>query len=97
MAEKTLEQRIRALHFPFGIYDECDHEHTEAHLEAGDCLEIMEVGLTCEDGLMYRICESCCTDGGGQTEQCISSHEHGKDEPICATMALLENREPVNQ
>lgn len=96
-----IEGPIRELHRPFGIYDECGHEHTEAHLEWGDCLDIMEVGLTCEDGLMYRVCTHCCVTegfGGGQTEECVTNHQHDKAGPICKTMAALEaRRAPVNQ
>jgi hypothetical protein len=87
---------LRELHRPFGIYDECGHDHTEEQLEAGDCLEIDEVGLTCEDGLMYQVCEHCCIkEWFGQTEDCASDHKHGKGEPICATAAILERVDAV--
>lgn len=88
--QRSAVERIRDLHTPFGIYDECDHGHSEEDLERGDCMEIMEVGLTCDEGLMYRICISCCTDDGGQTEGCVDGHDHGKDEPICPTIAALD-------
>lgn len=84
------EAPIRELHKPFGIYDECEHEHTEEQVAAGECLEIMEVGLTCEDGLMYWICVSCCTDGDYQTEGCVGEHDHSKTGPICPTIAALD-------
>jgi hypothetical protein len=55
-----------------------------------------EVGLTCDEGLMYEICTSCCLqDGwaeGYQTEECATRHEHGRNDPICKTVAILEDR-----
>lgn len=90
VAERSVIEKIRELHKPFGIYTECDHDHTEADLENDLAFEIMEVGIVCEDGLMYQVCLSCCTGDGFQTEDCATDHKHGKDEPICATSALLE-------
>lgn len=85
-----IEGPIRELHSPFGIYTECDHDHDEADIENDLAFEVMEVGTVCEDGLMYRVCLSCCTGNGYQTEECVTNHEHGKDEPICKTIATLE-------
>lgn len=91
---EQLTEKIRALHRPFGIYDECDHEHTDEDLAAGRCLEVDEVGLTCDDGLLYQICEECCTVDLGWTRQqregCAESHDHSKTGPICKTIQLLE-------
>jgi hypothetical protein len=86
-----LEGRVRAIHRPFNIYDDCGHKH-----EIGEpgVEEIDDIGLTCD--LEYKICVECCTVGANegtgqlyQTEDCISFHDHGKDKPICRTIAVL--------
>jgi hypothetical protein len=92
IAEAKLEA-LKGLHEPFGIYDECDHTHTdeEAEDQTSGVLFVDEVGLTCHDGLMYNICKTCCwREHFGQTEECAGEHEHGKDSPICETSELLE-------
>lgn len=88
--------RVRELHVPFGIYDECEHEHTQAEVDDDDSpvLDVDEVGLTCPEGLMYRVCEHCCVrDGYGQTEDCVGVHEHTKEGPICPTIAAVDGVE----
>jgi len=97
MSPETAVERLealRGLHKPFGIYTECGHDHTEEELEAGLCIEVDLVGLTCDEGLLYQVCEHCCTDDATferyQTESCAEGHEHGAGEPICKTMAVLE-------
>jgi hypothetical protein len=88
---------LRGLHKPFGIYEECGHDHTEEDFEAGRCIEVDLIGYTCEEGLMYRVCTHCCTDNQTfeqyQTEDCATNHEHGAGVPICKTMAILEGAE----
>lgn len=84
------EAPIRELHKPFGIYDECECDHSEDDIENGRAFEVMEVGLTCEDGLMYLICVSCCTADGYQIEGCVGEHDHSKTGPICPTIAALD-------
>jgi hypothetical protein len=97
MSPETAIERLealRALHQPFGIYTECGHDHVEEDFEAGRCIEVDLVGLTCEEGLMYRICKHCCTDDAHfeqyQTEHCATAHDHGAGVPICQTMAVLD-------
>lgn len=83
--------RVRAIHKPFGIYEECNHDHTDEDVADGQAVNVNEVGLTCDDGLMYRICMECCVDGEEyQSERCMDSHEHSKVGPICATIAALD-------
>jgi hypothetical protein len=83
--------QIRELHPPYGIYDICDHEHTDDEAGFGLVFEVDEVGLTCKEGLMYWVCTTCCNDDGGwQTEKCTSSHTHDKNlENICPTIQLV--------
>jgi hypothetical protein len=77
---------VRALHRPYGIYDECDHQHEEA---GGDVIDASEIGLTCAK--LYDVCRECCTDDGDyQGESCADGHEHGPDKPICKTAELLD-------
>lgn len=85
-------ERVKALiaeiHIPFSIYTECDHDHDE---DEPGVLQVEEVGLTCKDGLMYRICTVCCLSGGDyQPEHCADTHEHTKTGPVCPTAARLE-------
>lgn len=84
--------RIRSLHRPYKIYDACDHKHTDEDRAAGRAVAVEDVGLTCEDGLMYVVCRECCTDGGYQTEVCATEHQHspGPEIPICSTAVALE-------
>ena len=84
---KALFEDLRALHSPYKIYDECGHDHHEGDIEA---VYIEEIGMVCGDGFQYEICRECCMNGGDfQSEEC-QDHDHGKDKPICATVAILD-------
>jgi hypothetical protein len=78
--------RVAALHGPFKIYGECDHDHVD-----GDgSVHIDAIGLTCEDGFEYSICSECCTNGREQTEECATYHDHVKfDTAHCKTMRAM--------
>lgn len=81
------EARVRAVHRPLTIYDDCDHDH---NLEDAGVIEVDSIGLVCSDGKMYDICISCCSDDGeSQSEHCVG-HDHGLVNPICATIAALD-------
>ena len=82
---------ILKLHAPFKIYDECGHKHTNHDLDSGLAIEVEECGLVCEDGYQYSVCYHCCTDDTGDMTEWCMDHDHGKDKPICATVALLTN------
>lgn len=83
------ESRLRALHAPCGIYDTCDHQHTEPNEQAG-IFDIPDVGITCVK--MYDICRFCCMENGeSQTEQCLD-HNHGLGIPICKTIEIIGDR-----
>jgi hypothetical protein len=78
-------KQVREIHKPFGIYDECDHDHAEG--EEGT-IYVDDIGIVC-DKPMYSICTNCCAFGGdSQSEECASAHDHGPGKPICATAAL---------
>lgn len=79
--------RIRDLHKPFYIYDECGHKHQEGDEGVTD---VDDVGLVCKDGLIYAVCSACCLEYGRQTETCAGGHKHGTFEPICATAEILQ-------
>ena len=88
----SLHASLEALHAPWRVYDECDHEHTDEDILAGKAYNIPEIGYTCD--LMYVICRECCTDGPSgyeeQTEGCATYHTHTKDpDQRCHTIALL--------
>ena len=79
-------ERVRALHRPVGIYDECecsDEAKTEGHED------VEEVGLTCNR--MYTVCAECCRDDVYQTEDCANYHDHKPDEAHhCPTIRALD-------
>ena len=79
---------ILKLHAPFKIYDDCGHKHTNHDLDSGLAIEVEECGLVCEDGYQYSVCYHCCTDDTGDMTEWCMDHDHGKDKPICATVAL---------
>ena len=82
--------RVRDLHKPFRIYEECDHD------EHGDDIVLIECEdfTTCAAGYMYSVCTECCCSGmAQQTEECAGWHEHDDSKPLCATLAALD--EPV--
>lgn len=85
-----IKKPIRELHKPFGVYDNCGHDHNDAELADEICLRVDDVGLTCDEGLMYEICRECCTNGDYQTEECGTNHRHVKGKPICPTIAALD-------
>jgi hypothetical protein len=90
-AERAKIAKIVTLHRPSKLYGECDHKHTE-----GDgSFEIDDVGLTCEDGFLYWVCDLCCVDGeSGQNEDCWAAHNHTKDDTAyCATMRAIKSEE----
>ncbi len=87
-------QKVRDLHQPFRIYDECTHRHgveDDGRLPDGVQL-VASVGLVCEDAFMYEICRECCTDGGEyQTEQCAEHFHKGAAACYpCPTLAALD-------
>lgn len=90
----ALEQenaRIRELHSPYKIYDECSHRHAET--DPGVTV-VTHVGPTCEDGYLYTICRHCCTDAlGDQTEACATEHDHATSP--CPTSAVFDGGEAL--
>jgi hypothetical protein len=94
LAETTaILARLHELHRPFGIYDPCDHQHTEDDVAAGRAIDIGD-GYGCPDSLLYTVCRHCCTSRGGQTETCASSHRHAPGMPACPTVAILGGAVP---
>lgn len=87
-AKGTVSDDVRAklldLHKPYGIWEECEHNHDGAD---GAARYIDDVGLTCNK--VYDICRECCSDGDGQNEACADGHNHGPNVPRCATVAIL--------
>lgn len=74
-------------HRPLRIYDECDHDHDDDDLDAGRCIDVSEVGYTCEDGYLYSVCQACCMDDldTGQREPCADGHDHRTGDWLCET------------
>lgn len=96
LPELKAAELIREIHTPWGIYTECGHEHTEAELEdeKSDVREVDLVGLVCDEGLLYRVCRACCVEPGMtegyQTEDCVGTHTHSPEGPVCPTTAALD-------
>lgn len=89
---ELLAERVEAvlkLHVPFGIYDECGHEHTDADVIAGTAVDVPEVGVTCEEGKLYDVCRECHLVNDEPTEDCADC----KPWP-CATIRALEGEQP---
>lgn len=82
--DATLDENLRELHRPFGLYDECecDDKSTSEHVN------VLELGPSCIK--LYDICQECCTDNEYQTEDCAGYHEHAPGSPICSTRAVME-------
>jgi hypothetical protein len=57
-----------ARHRAFGIYDECGHDHGEND-PGVVVVEELDKSYTCEEGLLYRVCEACHTDDGVVNER----------------------------
>lgn len=96
---ETALAAVRELHQPYGIYDECNHAHTDQDLDDGTAFEVGGDFYSCADGLLYWACTACCTfryDDGEiieQSETCANGghgHGHAKTGPICPTRAALD-------
>ena len=83
--------RVRSLHKPFRLYDECGHDHE--YNEPGTRYIEELSNVTCEDGFLYEICDECCAHRGEQSKECLDDHDHGPGKPICATIAALDGTE----
>ena len=78
-------ERVRALHVPVRIYDECECEDTTTPGH----VDVEEVGITCN--LLHIACRECCTSGVDiwyQTEDCANGHDHRDTQ--CPTIAALD-------
>ena len=86
-AQSTIA-RVAAIHRPYGIYEECGHDHEP---DEPGVTEVDDIGLVCAEGKMYDICGSCCAHDfeGGQDLECAENHVHAKGEAICDTFAAL--------
>lgn len=89
-----LVAKLRGLHRPFGIYDQCDHDHTTEEVEAGTAVNCGDF-YSCRQAWLYDICAHCCLydeddPGTGPTERCFDTHDHGPGKPICETATLLD-------
>lgn len=81
-------ERVRSLHKPFGVYDECDHQHESEDTSAG-VFDVPDIGLTCLK--MYDICRECCVGwSDSQSEWCADAHNHGPGKPLCKTREILD-------
>lgn len=81
-------EAVVALHKPITLYEECGHTHED---NEPNVMDVPDVGFVCQDGKLYDVCNECCTDGDSQNETCAGDHDHGKDKPICKTIAVIKN------
>ena len=84
------EAKLRALHAPVPIYQECGHEHEEA--EPGKVF-VSTIGLTCN--YRYDVCRACCISPSAQYEdepfrEICEEHRHRPGTPICKTREILD-------
>lgn len=78
-AARKVVAHVLGLHRALRIFEECGHRHeyTGSGQLPDGVLNIESVGLTCEDGYLYSICWSCCTEESGyQSEDCGTDHPH---------------------
>ena len=89
-AAEAWVKKIEALHAPFYVCDDCDHDHTDADVREGRAFDT-GYSYTCKDALLYIACQSCCVTDDEQTEECATYHDHPTDgsKPRCATVALI--------
>lgn len=92
-AEQQIQQRltgfrrVREMHSPARIYDDCGHRHSL--YEGGEWAFVEGVGMVCQQGWQYTVCRCCCLDSTGhQTEDCVVDHHHDRDS-YCATVNAL--------
>ena len=82
--------KIRRIHQPKHLYNECGHAHTGQDIADGTAVNCGDL-VSCADGYLHSICAHCCLDGDGdQREECADYHEHGRDKPICSTSEALK-------
>ena len=76
-----------AEHREWRIYDECGHDHREGE---SDTRDVRDVGICCEDGYLYSLCEKCHTFDG----ECC---EHSPEEQAwpCDAAKALERVEAL--
>jgi hypothetical protein len=78
------------IHKPYYIYEPCGHQHelTEDLQIPPGVRNVDDVGLVCDDGLLYTICFHCCAGDHSQTERCVSEHQHEEHAP-CPTVRTI--------
>ena len=84
------EAKLRELHAPVPIYQECGHEHEEG--EPGGVF-VSTIGLTCN--YRYDVCNACCISPSAQYDdepflEICEEHRHRPDTPICKTREILD-------
>ena len=84
------EAKLRELHAPVPIYQECGHEHEEE--EPGKVFATT-IGLTCN--YRYDVCNACCISASAQYDdepflEICEEHRHRPDTPICKTREILD-------
>lgn len=71
---------VLAQHRAIRIYDDCGHLHEDG--EPGTHM-LDEVGVICEAGFRYTVCEACCTNDYGQHQVCVEEHDPTRDPARC--------------
>lgn len=85
--------RVRALHSPWLVLDECEHDHPWSDVEAGTAHADEEIGITCN--VAFVACRECCTSNGQHTEECADGHDwhYGPDGYHCRTIHTMEGHD----
>ena len=80
-------EAVRDVHRPYPVYELCGHELGDAEC---DPIQLDDGTWTCGP-LVAVVCSACCIDSRGwPTDECEEDHEHGRDLPLCPTLAALE-------
>lgn len=66
---------------PEAIYERCGCDPADSAYPAEHYV-IDGVGWTCDRGLVYLVCSSCCS-GTANTAVCETTHQHGIGRPWC--------------
>ena len=81
-------EAVRDVHRPYPVYELCGHDEDDD--ECVDPVELDDGTWTCGP-LVAVVCSACCIDSRGwPTDECEEDHEHGRDLPLCPTLAALE-------
>lgn len=82
--------KFEALHKPWMVCDDCNHEHTDKEVREGLAFDT-GYSYTCTDAALYIACSECCVADDEQTQECADWHIHTlNSDDRCATARLIK-------